>query len=150
MMGRRERHHNASGRNEKWNGMNGGKTRSWESTLTTNAGMELLDYQQRKNKLDMVLWNTSQIMRWQPATHGKRNWIGMNKETRNLSHREDKWRTWVIISTINSKILRESFRWNINQDTPTKRMMDREDPVEQTPTSNSLDAAISPTCRSTT
>ena len=49
-----------------------------------------------KSKLDMVLWNTSQIMRWQPATHGKKNWIDMNKETRNLFHREDKWRTWVI------------------------------------------------------
>ena len=48
------------------------------------------------NKLDMVLWNTSQIMRWQPATHGKKNWIDKNKETRNLFHREDKWSTWII------------------------------------------------------
>ena len=24
------------------------------------------------------------------------DWIDMNKETRNLFHREDKWRTWVI------------------------------------------------------
>ena len=30
------------------------------------------------NKLDMVLWNTSQIMRGQPATHGKKNWIDKN------------------------------------------------------------------------
>ena len=37
-----------------------------------------------KNKLDMVLWNTSQIMRWQPATHGEKNWIDMTKETRKL------------------------------------------------------------------
>ena len=49
-----------------------------------------------KNKLDMVLWNTSQNMRWQPATYGKKNWIDMNNETRNLFHREDKWSTWII------------------------------------------------------
>ena len=49
-----------------------------------------------KNKLDMVLRNTSPIMRWQPATRGKKNWIDKNKETRNLFHRKDERRTWVL------------------------------------------------------
>ena len=60
MMGRREQHRNASGRNKRMEWNERRKTRSRKSMLTRNARMELLDYQQRKYKLVVGLWKTSQ------------------------------------------------------------------------------------------
>ena len=72
------------------------ETISWESTVTTNARTELLKNQQRKDKLDIVLWNTAQNMRWQRATHGKRiGWIWA-KWRESISHRKGWRKTWVL------------------------------------------------------
>ena len=55
---------------------------------------ELLENQQRK--LVVGLWKTSQNWGEILPLMETIDWIDMNKETRNLFHREDKWRTWVI------------------------------------------------------
>ena len=49
-----------------------------------------------KNRLVEGLWKTSQELEVKTCHKWKQDWIDMNKETRNLFHREDKWRTWVI------------------------------------------------------
>ena len=78
----------------------------WSCWITNNEN----------NKLDMVLWNTCQIMRWQTATHGKR--IGlvwpMRRENYFTGRIDEELGSYII--TINRKILRERFRWNITQD----------------------------------
>ena len=63
-----------------------------------------------KNKLDMVLWNTSQIMRRQPATHGKR--IGLIRTRRRETYFTGRIKEELgsSMSTIIATILRESFR----------------------------------------
>ena len=38
----------------------------------------------KKNKLEMVLWNTSQNYEVTTCHSREKNWIGMNKETRKL------------------------------------------------------------------
>ena len=64
----------------------------------------------------MVLRNTSQIMRWQPATHGKR--IGLIRTRRRESYITGRIKEELgsFISTIIATNLREGFRWNITQD----------------------------------
>ena len=91
---RREQHHYASGRNEKmeWNEQR--ETRFWESTLTTNARTELLDYQQRKDKLDVGLWKTSQ--NYEVTTcHSRKRFDWEQEKIKSFFHRGDK-KTWII------------------------------------------------------
>ena len=84
-------------------------TRSRGSTLTTNARTEMLETNNEKNKLDMVLWNTTQIMRWQPTTYGKR--IGLISTRRRESYFTGRIKEELgsYISTIKVTNLRESF-----------------------------------------
>ena len=59
-----------------------------------------------KNKLDIVLWNTSQIMRWQPATNKIKDWVDINKETRNLFTGRIDEELGSLINTIRATILK--------------------------------------------
>ena len=92
------------------------KNRSWivgkeriEKKMTTSAPNELGIHPSKKvitellekptTKRVSLLWAYGKhliTMRWNSATNEKQDWIDKNKEARNLFHREDKWRTWVI------------------------------------------------------
>ena len=63
MMGQWEQHHNASEEMKEWNGMNGGKQDLERARLQQMLERSCWKTNNEKNKLDMVLWNTSQIMR---------------------------------------------------------------------------------------
>ena len=56
----------------EWNGMNDEKQDLEGARLQEMVERSCWKTNNEKNKLDMILWNTSQIMRWQPVTHGKR------------------------------------------------------------------------------
>ena len=64
MMGLREQHHNASGRNERmeWNEQRR-KQDLGRARLQQMLERNCWKTNNEKNNLDMVLWNTSQIMR---------------------------------------------------------------------------------------
>ena len=49
---------------------------------------ELLDYQQRKDKLVVGLWKTSQNYEVTTATNGNNCLLEINEEMKNLFHRE--------------------------------------------------------------
>ena len=58
---------------------------------------ELLENQQRKEQACSVLMeNISKLWSEILPLAETIDWIDINKETRNLFHQEDKWRTWVI------------------------------------------------------
>ena len=76
---------------------------NFESILRKKDWMELL--KKINNKRIRLLWvygKHLKIMRWQPAITKTFDWIEINKETINLYHRNDKWRTWVIYKHHNS------------------------------------------------
>ena len=83
----------------------------WKSILTKKGWTALLE--KSTTKRISLMWAYGKhlkIKRWQPTTNGKQfDWIGINKEMKNLFHREDNWRTWVICYHPNRTILRESF-----------------------------------------
>ena len=49
----------------------------------------------------MVLWDTTQIMRWQPATHGKELYL-FEQGDEKVFHQEDKEELGSFMSTIDS------------------------------------------------
>ena len=75
--------------------MNGGKQDLERARLQHMLERSCWVNNNEKNKLDMILWNTSQIMRRQPATHEKRlYWY--EQGDKKLIRRKDKRRTWII------------------------------------------------------
>ena len=59
----KEQHHDATRRKKEWNEMNGGKQDLERARLQQMLEQSCWKTTNEKNKLDMVLWNTCQIMR---------------------------------------------------------------------------------------
>ena len=74
-----------------WKGMNGGEHKILVEHAYNKCQNEIVGLSTTKRI--SLIWTYRghlKIMIWQLATHGKKNWIDMDKETRNLFHREDK------------------------------------------------------------
>ena len=71
-------------------------TNEFEGILRKKDWMELLKIKQQKNKVVVGLWRHLETWGEILPLMKTIDWIDMNKETRNLFHREAKWRAWVI------------------------------------------------------
>ena len=77
-------------------------TKELEKVSLGEGRTELLEHQQRKEYAWYGLMEYISNYEVTTCHSWEKNWIGMNKETRNLFHREDKWKLGSYIIPINS------------------------------------------------